>query len=104
MKRMKTTQKQPKQPPKIIKRPKTTQIVNVGEIWNFLLAFVFQVLSRNAKFGYFERKSINFVILTKLFYIYPNLTVVILINAFEQSFPNEGIMGPNQSAHLEEMF
>ena len=34
---------------KIAKRPETIQNFEIGEIWNFLLAFAFQISSPNAK-------------------------------------------------------
>ena len=44
------TQNQPKRPPKqIVKRSETTQNLKIGEIWHFLLAFVFQILSPNVQ-------------------------------------------------------
>ena len=45
----KKSQNQPKQPKKIAKRPETTQNFKTGEIWNFLLAFVFQISSKNVQ-------------------------------------------------------
>ena len=51
-KRAETRQKEPKPAKttkKIAKRPETTQNFKTGEIWNFLLAFVFQISSKNAQ-------------------------------------------------------
>ena len=47
------------------KRSKTTQNFEIEGICNFLLAFIFQILSPNARKGHFGPKSINFLILTK---------------------------------------
>ena len=57
MKPAKTSGNQPKEPktsqndpPKqIVKRSETTQNLKIGEIWDFLLAFVFQILSPNVQ-------------------------------------------------------
>ena len=58
----KTTRNQKKRPPKIVKQPETSQIFKIGEIWNFLLAFVFQTSSPNPQIWVFGPRSINFSI------------------------------------------
>ena len=85
----KTSRNQPKRPKvnrndpqKIAKRPETTQNCKIGEIFNLLLAFDFQILS---------------LILTK-FRMYPNLNVLIsnlpfVFESFEPKCPNLGILG-----------
>ena len=55
----KTTRNQKKRPPKIVKQPETSQIFKIGEIWNFLLAFVFQTSSPNPQIWVFGPRSIN---------------------------------------------
>ena len=54
-----TSQSDPK---KIVKQPETSQIFKIGEIRNFLLAFVFQTSSPNPQIWVFEPRSINFLI------------------------------------------
>ena len=65
-KRAETNRNQPQRPKKLEKRQETTQNVKIGQIWSFLLASVFQILSPNAQI-----KSINtkFLIFRK-FYMY----------------------------------
>ena len=65
-KRAETSRKQPQRPKKLEKRQETTQNVKIGQIWNFLLVFVFQILSPNTQI---KSISINFLILRK-FYLY----------------------------------
>ena len=45
----KTSRSQPKQPKKITKRPEMILNFKIGEIWNFLLAFLSQILSPNTQ-------------------------------------------------------
>ena len=100
-----------------MKRPETTQCYKNGEIWNFLLASIFQTSSPNAQiwvfsakqsfnkilpvpyfeFGHFVSKSINFLILAK-FRMYPTSNVLISNLTFvfenvEPKSPNKGILG-----------
>ena len=84
-------------PKKNVKRSKTTQNFKIGEICNFLLAFVFQISTQKPKFGHFGPKSINFLILTK-FRMYSILDMLIsnLSFVFENYVPkciNLGILG-----------
>ena len=57
-KQAETTQNQPKRPKKIAKQPETTQSFKIGEIWNFLLVFVFKTLSPNAQIWAFWAKKL----------------------------------------------
>ena len=93
----KMRQNQPKRPPKIVKQPEMTQSFKIGEICNFVLAFVFQILSPNAQILAFWAKSINFLILMK-FRMYPISKVpisnlILAFENFEPIFPNLGILG-----------
>ena len=85
----KSSRNYPKQLQKIAKRPKTTQNFKIGEIWNFLPGFVYQIFqsfnkilavpyleganfksdigfwkiwTQMSKFGHFGAKCINFLI------------------------------------------
>ena len=50
----------------------------------------------------FWAKNVNFLILTKLFYIYSYLTVVIDFSyTFEQKSQNVGLTGRNQSSSTQ---
>ena len=61
-----TSRNDPKLPKTTSKNCKTTQNVKTGEIWNFLIAFVFQVLSPNAQIWVFWIKKFQlFNLLTK---------------------------------------
>ena len=57
-KQLETTQNQPKRPKKIAKQPETTQSFKIGEIWNFLLAFIFKTSSPNAQIWAFWAKKL----------------------------------------------
>ena len=53
----KTSRDQQKQPQKIAKQSKMTQNSNIAEIWNFLVAFIFQILNPNGQIsGFWVRK------------------------------------------------
>ena len=56
------------------------------------------------KFGRFGPNSINFLILTKLFYIYLNSTAVMSVITFEKKSTNLGMMEQNLLTHLREIF
>ena len=56
-KRAKRTRNQPKQPKKIAKQPKTTQNSKIGEIWDFLMVFILQILKPNVHIWAFWGKK-----------------------------------------------
>ena len=58
-------------PLKIEKRPETIQNIKIGEICNFLLAFVFQTSSPNAQFWVFGTNKYQLSTLLMKFYMYP---------------------------------
>ena len=84
-------------PKKIPKRPETTQNFKIGEIWNFVLAFVFQILSPNAQIWAFWPKSIKLLILTKFpMYLISEVLISNLLFVFKNIEPkslNLGILG-----------
>ena len=62
-------------PPKIMKRPKTIQIFKIEEIWNFLIAFIFQILSPYAQIWVSWAKR----------YQFSNLNQILLVPYFENA-------------------
>ena len=91
-----TSRNNPKPAKRTQKNYEMTQNFKFGEIWNFLLSFVFQSLSPNAQIWAFGPKSINFLVLMK-FCIHPILYVLISNLSFvfeylEPKFPNLGIL------------
>ena len=58
--RAKTTWNQLKQSKKVVKQLETTRNFKIGEIWNFLLPFIFHISSPNTQFKRFGPKSITF--------------------------------------------
>ena len=62
-------------PPKIMKRPTTIQIFKIEEIWNFLIAFIFQILSPYAQIRVSWAKR----------YQFSNLNQILLVPYFENA-------------------
>ena len=95
-KRAKTTS------PKNSKQPKTTQNFKSGEIWNFLLAFVFQISSPNGQIWVFWIKKYQLSNLLTIFFLYPILKMLIsnltiFFKKFEPKCPNFEILGQKVS-------
>lgn len=94
--------KQPETSPNDQKNCETTQNFNIREIWNFLLAFFFQTLNPNAKFGYFGERSIKLFNLLTKFCLYFILKMLIWnLTLFFESFKPKclylGILGQKVS-------
>ena len=60
--RPKTSQNEPKRPPKLAKQSETTQNFKFGKVWKFLLVPFFKLRVQMLIFEYFGPRSINFLI------------------------------------------
>ena len=94
-KRSKTSRNDPR---KIAKQPETTQNFEIGEIWNFLLVFVFRISCPNAQIQAFWAKKYQLSNLLTKFSVYPISKVLISNLAFvsqnvELKCPILGILG-----------
>ena len=83
----KTIRNQPKRPKKNEKQPEETENVQIGEIWNFLLTFVFQTLGPNAQIWVFCTKKYQLSNLLTKFCLRPILKILIWhLTLFFQKF------------------
>ena len=91
-----TSQSDPK---KIVKQPETSQIFKIGEIRNFILAFVFQTSSPNPQIWVFGPRSINFLIfhLPAPYFEGGDFKSGIAFRNCEPKCPNLGILSQNIS-------